>query len=224
MRSVIVKDAKESKAIQEKPSIESVVNGSFLVKNLKDFRNSKGEAIEVKPVMSLCRCGRSSNHPFCDGTHLQIGFRSDKAPDRVPDRLDTYVGKGITIHDNSGVCSHAGYCTKYSPAVFNDNKEPWIDPDAAAPEETAKTIRMCPSGALSYTKDGVLCKDLDRKPSMTISKNGPYCVVGGIELRDPGGSKPESKEHYVLCRCGASKNKPFCDGAHSEANFQDDKN
>jgi len=208
----------------DKPVIEPTVNGPLLVKNLKDFRNSRGDAIETKPVMAFCRCGGSSNKPFCDGTHQKIGFSSDKSDDRVPDRLDTYVGKKITIHDNRGVCAHAGFCTDNSPAVFNVEKEPWTDPDIDDPEKTARTIRMCPSGALSYTKEGVLYKDQDREPTVTVSRNGPYYVIGRIELTDPTGSKPESKEHYTLCRCGASKNKPFCNGAHWGINFKDDKN
>ncbi len=107
----------------DKPSIEPVVNGPFLVKNLKDFRNSRGDTIETKPVMALCRCGGSSNKPFCDGTHQKIGFSSDKSNNRVPDKLDTHVGKKITIHDNRGVCAHAGFCTDNSPAVFNLENE-----------------------------------------------------------------------------------------------------
>ena len=210
--------------MKEKPSIEPVVNGPYLVKNLKDFSNSRSEAIETHPVMELCSCGGSSNKPFCDGTHRKIGYSSDKAEDRVPDRVDTYAGKKTTIYDNRGVCSSAGYCTDYSPAVFNDEQEPWIDPDADDAEKTARTIEMCPSGALSYTKDEVLYKDQDRGPAITIEKNGPYCVVGGIELNDPKGSRSESKEHYTLCRCGASKNKPFCDGAHLDIAFKDDEN
>jgi CDGSH-type Zn-finger protein len=208
----------------DKPTIDAVVNGPFTVRGLEKFYNSKGEEIETKRVMVLCRCGKSNNLPFCDGTHLKTEFRSDKASDRVPDKLDTFEGKGITIHYNDGVCAHAGFCTDYSPAVFNDKNESWIVPDADDPEKTATTIRMCPSGALSYTKDGVLCKDLDREPAVTVSKNGPYYVVGGIEFKDPTGSKPESKEHYTLCRCGASKNMPFCDGSHSDVGFRDDKN
>jgi hypothetical protein len=83
---------------------------------------------------------------------------------------------------------------------------------------------MCPSGALSYTKDGILYKDQDREAGITISKNGPHRVVGGVELKDSKGSKPESKEHYTLCRCGGSKNKPFCSGQHWYIGFEDDKN
>ena len=208
----------------DRPIIEPLINGALLVKNLKDLRNSKGARIETRPVMSLCRCGKSGNKPFCDGTHQKIGFGSNKAEDRVPDRVDTYTGKRITIYDNRCICSRAGYCTKYSPAIFNDEKEPWIAPDADDPEKTARTIRMCPSGALSYTKDGVHYKDQDRQPAITVAKNGPHYVVGGIELNDPLGPKHESKEHYTLCRCGASKNKPFCNGAHGDIEFKDDKN
>jgi CDGSH-type Zn-finger protein len=208
--------------MKDRPSIEPVVNGPYKVKNLENFRNYDGEAIETRPVMQLCSCGRSNNKPFCDGTHQSIGFRSEKTEDRVPDKLDTYAGRRITIHDNRGICSRAGHCTAHSPHVFNDEKEPWVEPDADDPEKTARTIEMCPSGALSYTRGGVLHKDQNREPAITIEKNGPYCVAGGIELKDPKGSKPESKEHYTLCRCGASKNKPFCDGSHRDTGFKDD--
>ena len=219
-----MKSSEEGEKAQSKPSIEPTLNGPYLVRNLTDLENSRGEAIETQPEMYLCRCGGSATKPFCDGTHLKIGFHSDKIRGGVPDRVDDYLGKGITIHDNRGVCSHSGYCTDNSPSAFRLGSEPWIDPDAADPEEIAETIKMCPSGALSYTKDGVLYKDQDRKPEIAVSKNGPHCVVGGTELKDPTGSKPESKEHYTLCRCGGSKNKPFCSGAHWDINFEDDKN
>ncbi len=62
----------------DKPIIEPVVNGPFLVKNLRDFRNSRGDTIETKPVMALCRCGASKNKPFCNGAHWDINFRDDK--------------------------------------------------------------------------------------------------------------------------------------------------
>ena len=205
-------------------SIEPTINGPYFVKNLDDLKNSRGEQKETKPVMVLCRCGGSANKPFCDGTHLRIGFVGDKDPNRVPDILDTYKGKDITIHDNRGVCSHAGYCTDNSPKVFRIGKEPWITPDADDAEKTAETMRLCPSGALSYTKDDVLYKDQDRTSSITVSKDGPYRIVGNIRLEDPDDNKPESKEHYTLCRCGASKNKPFCSGAHWHIKFKDPKN
>ena len=62
----------------DKPIIEPLVNGPLLVKNLKDFKNSKGNAIEIKSVMALCRCGVSKNKPFCNGAHWDINFKDDK--------------------------------------------------------------------------------------------------------------------------------------------------
>ncbi len=212
-------NSKGAKETGHKPSIEPIVNGPYLLKNLVDFKNSRGEAIATESEMYLCRCGGSARKPFCDGTHLEIGFRSDKVEGRVPDRLDDYAGRKITIHDNRGVCAHSGYCTDKLPSVFIMGKEPWIVPDATGPEEIARTIKMCPSAALSYTKDGVLSKGQEREPAITVSENGPHRIVGGIELKDSTGSEPESKEHYTLCRCGASKNKPLCDGTHKEIGF-----
>ena len=208
---------------KEKPTIEATLNGPYAVRDLKTFKTSSGESIKTEPEMWLCRCGRSSHKPFCDRTHEKVGFSSDKLEGRVPDRLDDYEGKEMTIHDNRGVCSHAGYCTDNLPSVFIMGKEPWIDPNGARAEEIARVIKMCPSGALSYTKDGVLYKDQDREPAITLSKNGPYRVVGGPELNDVNKSTPESKEHYTLCRCGGSKNKPFCDGTHWYINFTDEE-
>ena len=202
-------------------SIKPTKNGPFLVKNLKFFKNSKWQDIPVQPEVHLCRCGGSSTKPFCDGTHVKIGFTDEKEEDRVPDKLETYEGKDITIHDNRGVCSHAGHCTDNSPKVFRMGKEPWIDPDGDDAEKTAKTIDMCPSGALSYTKDRKLVKDYDRPPLILIEKDGPYRVQGKCELE---GEQPESKVHYTLFRCGHSKNKPFCNGQHWYVKFVDEDN
>lgn len=209
---------------ENKQTIEPTRYGPYIVRNLKKFKNSKNEIIKSNPIITLCRCGGSNNKPFCDGTHLKIGFSDKKEKDRVPDKLDTYEDKKLTIHDNRGVCSHRGYCTDNAPKVFRMNVEPWIYPDAQDPENTIKVIKTCPSGALSYTKDGVLSKDWKREPAIVISKDGPYDVVGYIELIDPDGNKSESKEHYTLCRCGHSKNKPFCDGQHWYVKFKDPKN
>jgi CDGSH-type Zn-finger protein len=208
----------------KKPSIEPTRNGPFLVKDLEDFKNSKGEKIETKPLMYLCRCGGSKNKPFCDGTHVKIGFSDKKDESRLPDKIDTYKGEKLTIHDNRGVCSHRGVCTENAPKVFRVKKKPWIEPNAQDAEETTKVIKTCPSGALSFTKDGKLSKDWDRKPSISIDKDGPYDIIGYIELDDPDGNRPESKEHFTLCRCGHSKNKPFCNGKHWKIIFKDPKN
>lgn len=219
-----MKNRETGKEPPARPSIEPTKDGPYRVRNLESLRNSRGESLPTEATMFLCRCGGSGSKPFCDGTHLVNGFRGDKSEDRVADRLDDYAGKAITIHDNRGVCAHSGYCTDNSPAVFRAGNEPWILPDAEDAEKTARTIRMCPSGALSYTRDGVLYQDQEREPALTVSKDGPYRVVGGVEFIDSAGNRPQSEEHYTLCRCGGSENKPFCSGQHWHINFKDEKN
>lgn len=166
----------------DNPTIELAKNGPLLVKGLEDLQNSEGEPIPSKKVIALCRCGRSGTKPFCDGTHAEIGFSDEKQEGGKPDHVDDYVGKGITIHDNRGICSHAGACTDGLPHVWRMKTEPWIDPDGDEAAASINTIRQCPSGALSYTVDGVLYQDQDRSPAIKVSKNAPYEVVGSVEL------------------------------------------
>jgi CDGSH-type Zn-finger protein len=206
------------------PTIACSGNGPYIVKGLERLRNSKGETLPTRATIALCRCGHSSKKPFCDGTHAQVGFSSVRESDKDIHRRKDYVGKRVTIHDNRTICSHAGFCTARLKTVFRMDAKPWIDPDGADVEAIIETVRQCPSGALSYSIDGVEHRDQDRESMITISKNGPYYVTGGIAMEDASGLQPPSQEHYALCRCGASKNKPFCDGSHWQVKFHDEKN
>ena len=201
------------------PTIECAENGPYIVRGLRNVIGAGGEIIEGKDVMALCRCGGSKNKPFCDGTHAKIGFGGEKSADRVPDRRDAYVGGGITIHDNRGLCSHAGACTDRLGAVWRLGKEPWIDPDGADVQAIIATIAMCPSGALGYTIDGEEHRDRVPEPAIRVIKGGPYQVTGGVELMTADWGEGAAKEHFALCRCGGSKNKPFCDGTHWNVDF-----
>ena len=208
---------------KKKPSITPTKDGPYLVKDLENFANRKGQ-LETKETMALCRCGGSGNKPFCDGTHAKIGFSSAKLEGRVEDKRDNYRGKKITIHDNRGICAHAGRCTDGLPAVFRLKEEPWIQPDAAMVEEIIETIKKCPSGALSYSVEDIEYRDREGEPAIFIAPNGPYVVSGGPELLDTERGESASEEHFTMCRCGGSKNKPFCDGTHWYIKFQDDNN
>ena len=208
---------------EKKPSITSALDGPYMVKDLKNFANQKGP-IETKETMALCRCGGSANKPYCDGTHAKIGFSSAKLEGRVEDKRENYVGEKITIHDNRGICADAGRCTDSLASVFRLKEEPWIHPDAADAEEIIATIQKCPSGALSYSVDDVEHRDRDGEPTIFVAPNGPYVVSGGPDLLDTIWGEAASKEYFTLCRCGGSKNKPFCDGTHWYNKFTDDKN
>jgi len=208
---------------KKKVSITPTENGPYLVKDLKNFSNRKGD-IEVKETIALCRCGGSANKPFCDGTHKKNGFSSAKLDGRVKDQRDNYKGVEVTIHDNRGICAHSGRCTDGLAEVFHLNEEPWIYPDSSSAEKIIETIKKCPSGALSYSISGVEHRDRDGDPSVFVAPNGPYIVSGGPSLENTEMAEGASKEHFTMCRCGGSKNKPFCDGTHWHNKFKDDKN
>ena len=225
--------------LDSKPMIVSLPNGPLYLINdrekkiIENLENSKGEKLSNIQGIALCRCGASKNKPFCDGTHTIIGFssknnESNDNKNKISSKRKSYVGKKITIHDNRKICSHAAECVNNLPSIFRLNQRPWINPDQETTETTEKiieTIKKCPSGALSYSIDGIEYRDYDGKPLVKVSKDGPYLVSGGIELiGEVEFPEDVSKEHYTLCRCGASNNKPFCDGTHNSINFKDEKN
>ncbi len=203
------------------PTIECRENGPYIVNSCDRLTDDAGAEIAAKRVMALCRCGGSANKPFCDGTHARNGFSGTRESDGANDRRDTYVGKGITIHDNRAICAHAGVCTDSLPKVWRMDAEPWIDPDGAPVEAIIEVIRACPSGALSYSVDSKAAARPPGEPAIRVTKDGPYHVSGGIALQNVRWGDGAPRDHYALCRCGASKNKPFCDGSHWDIDFKD---
>jgi CDGSH-type Zn-finger protein len=206
-----------------KPVISCSKNGPLIVKGLENFIDSNGTRLETKPAMGLCRCGASMNKPYCDGNHKYAGFTDNVSPDRSEDKLTSYVGKEITVHNNVMLCSVAEHCHKELETVFNVQRDPWIEPDGSSLEQIKTVIEKCPSGALSYSINGQPQPVAVREPAITIDKNGPLRITGGIELKDANRGQGASREHYTLCRCGESKNKPFCDGSHTAIRFDDSK-
>ncbi|MEO8202626.1 MAG: CDGSH iron-sulfur domain-containing protein [Betaproteobacteria bacterium] len=206
--------------MNQPPVIDCKPDGPYLVSNLEDLRDAAGAAITAKPVMALCRCGGSANKPFCDGTHAKNGFSGARLADGSTDKRDSYAGKGIVIHDNRSICAHAGRCTDGLGTVFKYKSEPWIDPAGGGVEAIVDTVRSCPSGALSYTLDGVEGPDDASEPSITVSKDGPYEVAGAVQLPGVQWAKGAASGRFTLCRCGASRNKPFCDGTHWSVGFK----
>ena len=204
-----------------KPVISCSKNGPMIVKGLENFIDSDGQRLETKAAMGLCRCGASKNKPWCDGTHKDIGFSDELSADRTEDKATRYEGREVIIVNNPLLCSVAEYCHRELESVFNMHNDPWINPDGDTLENIRAVIEKCPSGALSYLINGQPQPVSDCEATITIEKNGPLRITGGIELKDTNWGQGASQEHYTLCRCGASKNKPFCDGSHQAINFDD---
>jgi CDGSH-type Zn-finger protein/truncated hemoglobin YjbI len=204
-------------------------NGPYLVSHVEHFTSWLGEETQLEEQVKLCRCGQSRTKPFCDGSHTGAGFSGEKDPNRVPDKRDVYEGQQIEIFDNRGICAHSGYCTDRLATVFHSGQEPFITPSGGRLDEIIHAVRACPSGALSYGIDGVEARrqvDPDRAASIEVSKDGPYRITGGVRLVDERGNdvpraEGSSREHFSLCRCGHSQNKPFCSGMHWYVKFVD---
>jgi CDGSH-type Zn-finger protein len=211
--------------------IKTAHNGPYLATNVASLCDYLGERLTTLPQMALCRCGASESKPFCDGSHESSGFTDTKSDSRVPDHRDTYVGQQVTIFDNRGICQHSGFCTDRLSGVFHAGKEPFVAPSGGRMDEIIRAVRDCPSGALSFALDGIEARDLvdhgnTRPPAIEITKDGPYRVTGGVPLtdgqdQDVPRNTGSSREHYALCRCGQSQNKPFCSGMHWYVGFQD---
>jgi len=213
------------------PAIMTAKNGPYLVTNVTVLRTPLGGEVPVPPQLALCRCGASATKPFCDGSHTTSGFTDAKDPNRVPDQRDTYLGEQVTIFDNRGICQHSGLCSDRAPTAFRTAAEPFVAPSGARLDELVRAVRDCPSGALSLGFDGEEQRDLAdwhgiRERAIEVTQDGPYRVTGAIPVTDTaGGDVPRaagsSREHYALCRCGQSQNKPFCSGMHWYVDFRD---
>jgi len=212
---------------KENPKIACLPNGPYYLLNdltpkvVPNLQNSEGKSLSNVAGVALCRCGGSNNKPFCDGTHGTNNFSDAKVSGGLPDNRENYVGKHITIHDNRAICAHSGRCTDGLASVFKLKEEPWIDPDGADAKEIIETVRKCPSGALSYSIGGTEAEPQTGELMVTVTKDGPYAISGGIELLGQSFGEGASKQNYTLCRCGGSKNKPFCDGTHWSIGFKD---
>lgn len=124
----------------------------------------------------------------------------------------TYTGTEIEISFDMKRCIHSRNCYLKLPRVFDPERRPWVDPDSASPDEIAAMIRTCPSGALRFSWPG----HEETPPGINrvrVLENGPNAFHGNLRVRG------EAMTRATICRCGKTKNPPFCDFSHVEAGF-----
>jgi uncharacterized Fe-S cluster protein YjdI len=115
-------------------------------------------------------------------------------------------------------CMHSKRCWKELGSVFQPTKRPWINLDGAEKERIIEQVKRCPSGALSIESPNETGIQFTEMVSVSPMKDGPLIVEGKIVISLSDGTQKEM-EKCALCRCGASANKPFCDGEHSKIGF-----
>ena len=139
------------------------------------------------------------------------------------DKPTTYPGKNIDVQWDSRLCIHIGECGYSQGDLFVGGRDPWCQPDLVSDEEVREIIRRCPSGALTYN-DKVQGENEMPAACNTVNVvyNGPLYIQGELHIENAPGDMPGVNYRAALCRCGQSKNKPFCDGSHNEAGFEAD--
>jgi CDGSH-type Zn-finger protein/ferredoxin len=196
-------------------------NGPLMLQSEKPILVRDGETVEAPNPAMLCTCGQSGTKPFCDGTHVAAGFTSEREIDE--EILQEYPGKEITVFFNRSICSGAARCVDGLPTVFKSGDgSHWIYPDEDTAEKIIDRVKACPSGALAYRLTGdVVVDERPDEERITIAKNGPYHVEG-VALDRKHEPTHGSATKYSLCRCGHSRNKPFCDYSHAEEGWRED--
>jgi CDGSH-type Zn-finger protein len=169
-----------------------------------------GEPLSVEGDAYVCRCGGSSTPPFCDGTHKKNGFSGDN-PERQNKPLQVWQGQTLRTHFNPNACMHVFFC---KPLAELRKREESGEQDVA--EEIMRVVSTCPSGALTYelTQERTEPQPDESRPEIDIRKGGEIRVQRLFELNHERLERQPS-DRATLCRCGLSKNKPFCDGKHA---------
>jgi CDGSH-type Zn-finger protein len=187
---------------------------------------TQGKTWKTEPEYYLCRCGQSKSKPFCDGTHAKIKFDGKETASRKPyaEQAEVIDGPTMELSDAEELCAFARFC---DPA----GKIWGLIEQTDDPKARALVIREashCPGGRL-VVRDKKTGKTIEPElpPSIGLVEDpalgcsGPLWVRGGIPVSSEGGKSHELRNRVTLCRCGASSNKPFCDGSHASLKWKD---
>ena len=196
--------------------------------------NAEGESVRYEWTRdfahpanyALCRCGGSANKPFCDGSHAKLGFDGSETANRKPYREQATMIEGLALSfsDAESLCAFARFCDPNGQvwSLVGETDEP------KAKRDFVRQTCDCPSGRLvawnNATGEAIEPK---YQPSIGLIEDpvedcsGPIWVRGGVQIVSADGFHYEVRNRVTLCRCGASRNKPFCDGTHAATKFKD---
>ncbi len=184
-------------------------------------RWERGARIDHDQTYELCRCGQSGTKPFCDGSEKDFGFDGTETADRRPsaERRKSFSEAPISLTDDRTLCAHQAFCERFPRNAWSIARG---DQPPEEQEELMYIGRTCPSGRLQLQIPAGAEPYEDALPKeIAVVNDGPYWVRGGIRVEAADGFQYEVRNRQTLCRCGQSKNKPFCDGTHWKIDFKD---
>jgi CDGSH-type Zn-finger protein len=220
-------------------SIEVLENGPYRVRGTAELHiqtivpNSEGQSWEfrqgkafpIKDGTTLCRCGHSKNKPYCDGAHVRAGVDlTETAPFEPLLKGATEIdGPKLSLTDNEKYCAYARFC--------DNGQRFWNEVQIPGQEHVELATYMahqCPAGRLMVWDratgtpiEELFAVSLSLVEDPALGVSGPLMLRGGIRVRSASEESYEVRNRQTLCRCGASSNKPFCDGSHATIKFRD---
>jgi CDGSH-type Zn-finger protein len=189
-----------------------------------DWKEAKSFA--AKEEYNLCRCGQSKDKPFCDNSHLKVKFDGTETASRRPYLRQAEVSDGptMTLSDDEELCAFARFCDPGGKiwGLIGQTDDPEVR------KLVIREANQCPSGRL-VVNNKESGEEIEHKlpPSIGVVEDpalgcsGPLWVRGGIRIESADGTPHEVRNRVTLCRCGASVNKPFCNGSHASIRFRD---
>jgi len=189
----------------------------------------QSEIHDVPEKYALCRCGGSKKPPFCDGSHARIGFDGTETAARTPYSAQATVfdGPALALLDARHLCADARFCDP-NGKVWNQVAR---TDDPKVRSMFLRQVHHCPSGRL-IAFDKAVDEAIEQNSPVSIGLiedpvqdySGPIWLRGGVTLTSADGYRYEVRNNMTVCRCGASKNKPFCDGSHATIKFNTKRN
>lgn len=141
----------------------------------------------------------------------------------MKDITKKYSNGEVTIVWKPSLCVHSTICFRGLGEVFDPQKRPWITPEKSTTTKIIEQVKKCPSGALSYYMNNEVDKNEVKIEAEILVEpviNGPLLVYGNVSVKDSEGIVNKKNNVTAFCRCGASSNKPYCDGTHKKIDFQ----
>jgi len=133
-----------------------------------------------------------------------------------------YPGETIDVQWHGHLCIHVGECGRAKGELFTSGRKPWCQPDLVSDEEVEDVVKRCPTGALNFQyKDGSRKEEAGPNNTVHVAYNGPLYFKGNLTIDADTSDAPGLAFRAALCRCGQSKNKPYCDNSHEPAGFKD---